>query len=137
MEHPEWKDGRVGADLQGLRRQVLAGIRNKEQVGLNEIKRVFDDYLEEKYIEDDDILEYIKEFDKDSDGISLMQAFSTRTSSSAHLSDDYNAANRMFIVYIIFRAQCFIGTLSDLFGCQNILIFENYTRVRVRDYDFQ
>ena len=34
-------------------------------MGLTEIKRVFDDYLEEKYIEDEDIMEYIKEFDKD------------------------------------------------------------------------
>ena len=37
-------------------------------MGLTEIKRVFDDYLEEKYIEDEDIMEYIKEFDKDTDG---------------------------------------------------------------------
>ncbi len=30
--------------------------RNKEQVGVNEIKRIFDEYLEEKYIDDEDIL---------------------------------------------------------------------------------
>lgn len=47
-------------------------LRSKELVGVNEIKRVFDEYLEEKYIEDEDILEYIKEFDKDNDGFNLI-----------------------------------------------------------------
>ena len=37
----------------------LFDFRGKEQIGVNEIKRVFDEYLEEKYIEDEDILEYI------------------------------------------------------------------------------
>ena len=39
--------------------------RNKESVGLNDIKRIFEEYLDEAYIGDNDILEYIKEFDKD------------------------------------------------------------------------
>lgn len=44
-------------------------IRNKDSVGLHEIKRIFEEYLDEAYIGDNDIVDYINEFDKDQDGI--------------------------------------------------------------------
>ena len=41
-------------------------------MGFNDIKRIFDEYLDENYIEDEDIMDYIKEFDTDKDGKKLI-----------------------------------------------------------------
>lgn len=74
MEPAKWESCRVWTDIQNLWYEVnLAEIRNKDQVGLNEIKRIFEEYLDEAYIGDNDIADYINEFDKDQDGMLFYQ----------------------------------------------------------------
>ena len=58
----------MGINILSLWYKVIFLIRGKDQVGFNDIKRIFEEYLEENYIDDEDIMDYIKEFDSDNDG---------------------------------------------------------------------
>ena len=59
-----------------------------------------------------------------------------------HRADAKRKVSRVYfgvgVAFEIFTAECFIGFWGDLFGCENILIFEIYMRVRDCQYvDFK
>ena len=73
MIHKKWFDGR-GREDEAMDMFALFDRKEKGLIGLNEIKQVFNQYLD-IVISDNDIMEFIEEADSDKDGFLNQQDF--------------------------------------------------------------
>lgn len=73
MIHKKWFDGR-GREDEAMDMFALFDRKEKGLIGLNQIKQVFNQYLD-IVISDNDIMEFIEEADTDKDGYLNQQDF--------------------------------------------------------------
>ena len=73
MIHKKWFDGR-GREDQAMDMFALFDRKERGMIGINEIKQVFNQYLD-IVISDNDIMQFIEEADSDKDGYLNQQDF--------------------------------------------------------------